>query len=196
MFNDFKVIISGSAEPDIENNGAGFNLPGFDWLDSFAGIYPTVHDTHSSNETSTANTIDFLQIRGEGFAKVGHPEWGYTTFLAALKKSGMADTLATGGPYLVFAPTDEAFAALPMGQLDALMTDPKSLGDLLRGHLVEGYLPYGTLGLPGAGFDRTLTNMRGEQLKISGDDSGFEKFGRQLHTYPASSPISYIIASP
>jgi uncharacterized surface protein with fasciclin (FAS1) repeats len=51
--------------------------------------------------------------------------------------------LETGGPYVVFPPTDEAFADLPKNQLDALMADPKVLADVLRYHIVEGFYPRG-----------------------------------------------------
>ena len=37
----------------------------------------------------------------------------FTTLIAAVTAAGLADTLATGGPFTVFAPTDDAFAALP-----------------------------------------------------------------------------------
>ena len=61
-----------------------------------------------------------------------------STFLAALKATGLSDMLAHGGPYLVFAPTDEAFAALGKDKLDALMSDRQALTNLLRRHIVQG----------------------------------------------------------
>jgi uncharacterized surface protein with fasciclin (FAS1) repeats len=118
------------------------------------------------------NPVDFLQVRSDGFAKVGHPEWGFTSFLAALKTAGLSEEVAQGGPYLIFAPTDAAFAALPKGKLDALVADTKALADLIHTHLIEGYFPTGTMGPAGQGFNRTITNMRGEQFKVTGDDSG------------------------
>ena len=69
---------------------------------------------------------------------------------------------------------DDAFAALPTDKRDALLADPKALADLLLGHIVEGYYPYGSLSPASVirGFNRTVTNMRGEQLKLSGDEHG------------------------
>jgi uncharacterized surface protein with fasciclin (FAS1) repeats len=171
-FKDFKVTVSGAGKPDIEANGGGFNLPGTDQLDCFAGIYPNGHDTHTTPTTSLLNTVEFLQVTSDGFTEVGHPERGFASFLAALKTAGLTDELAQGGPYLVFAPTDQAFAALPKDKLDALMSDPKALADLIHAHLIEGYFPSGTMGQVSHGFNRTITNMRGEQLKVTGDDSG------------------------
>jgi uncharacterized surface protein with fasciclin (FAS1) repeats len=175
MFQDFRVIVRGATKPVTEDNGPGFNIPGISWLDCFAGKYPNEHDTHTATTTSLLNAVDFLQVSSDGFAKVGHPEWGFATFLAALKTAGMTDQLAQGGPYLLFAPTDEAFAALPKDKRDALLADQKASAELIRAHLVEGYFPPGTLAsAPGQeGFDRTVTNMRGEQLKLAGDDGDF-----------------------
>jgi uncharacterized surface protein with fasciclin (FAS1) repeats len=68
-----------------------------------------------------------------------------TLFLAGLKRAGLTEQLASGGPFLVFAPTDAAFAALPKAQRDALMAGPTWLADTLRRYIVPGYYPYGSL---------------------------------------------------
>lgn len=44
-----------------------------------------------------------------------------TTFIALAERAGIADDLAVDGPLTIFAPTDEAFAALPEGAVEALM---------------------------------------------------------------------------
>jgi len=62
----------------------------------------------------------------------------FTTLLAAADAAGLVDTLKGEGPYTVFAPTDDAFAALPEGTLDALLADPEALADILLYHVVEG----------------------------------------------------------
>jgi uncharacterized surface protein with fasciclin (FAS1) repeats len=62
----------------------------------------------------------------------------FTTLLAAVEAAGLADDLAAAENLTVFAPTDEAFAAAPQDQLDALLADPDALGDLLLGHVVLG----------------------------------------------------------
>jgi len=48
------------------------------------------------------------------------------------------DTLATGGPFTVFAPTDAAFAKVPEATLDALAADPAKLKAVLLYHVVPG----------------------------------------------------------
>ena len=45
----------------------------------------------------------------------------FTTLVAAVKAAGLADTLSGPGPFTVFAPTNEAFKALPAGLLDKLL---------------------------------------------------------------------------
>jgi hypothetical protein len=64
---------------------------------------------------------------------------GFDTLLAALDAAGLTETLQGEGPFTVFAPTDEAFAALPEGTVDALLQDPTgALTDILLYHVVAG----------------------------------------------------------
>ncbi|MHC4811386.1 MAG: fasciclin domain-containing protein [Planctomycetota bacterium] len=62
----------------------------------------------------------------------------FNTLLAAAKAAGLAEVLATGGPFTVFAPTDEAFAALPEGTVAALLQNPEQLAAILKYHVVNG----------------------------------------------------------
>lgn len=62
----------------------------------------------------------------------------FNTLVAAVTAAGLADTLATGGPFTVFAPTDDAFAALPEGTVEALLGDIPALTDILLYHVVSG----------------------------------------------------------
>ncbi|RIK55921.1 MAG: hypothetical protein DCC57_04310, partial [Chloroflexi bacterium] len=62
-----------------------------------------------------------------------------TTLVAAIEAAGLGDILRGEGPYTIFAPTDEAFAALPTGRLDELMADPSGdLLDILLYHVLPG----------------------------------------------------------
>jgi transforming growth factor-beta-induced protein len=62
----------------------------------------------------------------------------FTTLVAALQAAGLAETLAGEGPFTVFAPTDDAFAKLPEGTVDALLADIPALTDILLYHVVSG----------------------------------------------------------
>ncbi len=61
----------------------------------------------------------------------------HTTLEAAVVAAGLVETLQGEGPFTVFAPTDDAFAALPEGTLDDLLADPSgALTDILLYHVV------------------------------------------------------------
>ncbi|MGC9341448.1 MAG: fasciclin domain-containing protein, partial [Bacteroidales bacterium] len=63
----------------------------------------------------------------------------HETLEAAVIAAGLVETLQGEGPFTVFAPTDDAFAALPEGTLDALLADPNgALTDILLYHVVAG----------------------------------------------------------
>ena len=62
----------------------------------------------------------------------------FTTLVAAVEAAGLAETLKAEGPFTVFAPTDEAFAALPEGTVEGLLADPEALAAILTYHVVAG----------------------------------------------------------
>ncbi|MBQ2261827.1 MAG: fasciclin domain-containing protein [Loktanella sp.] len=62
----------------------------------------------------------------------------FTTLVAAVEAAGLVDTLKSEGPFTVFAPTDEAFAALPEGTVESLLADPEALAAVLTYHVVAG----------------------------------------------------------
>jgi hypothetical protein len=108
------------------------------------GAFPG--DGNSSQRLSELNTLDFLASFNT--QHVATDEGHVLTFnplLAAIAKVGVRDQFVSSSPYLFFAPTDEAFAALPKAQLDALLNDPQALTTLLKAHFVDGYYPGGSL---------------------------------------------------
>jgi uncharacterized surface protein with fasciclin (FAS1) repeats len=66
----------------------------------------------------------------------------HTTLVAAVKAAGLVDTLKGPGPFTVFAPTNEAFAALPDGTVDMLLKpeNKAKLTTILTYHVVPGKL--------------------------------------------------------
>ena len=62
----------------------------------------------------------------------------FTTLVAAVQAAGLVDTLKGAGPFTVFAPTDEAFAKLPAGTVEALLNDIPKLTKILTYHVVSG----------------------------------------------------------
>lgn len=62
----------------------------------------------------------------------------FKTLAAALQAAGLVETLKGAGPFTVFAPTDEAFAKLPAGTVEALLQDKAKLTKILTYHVVAG----------------------------------------------------------
>ena len=64
-----------------------------------------------------------------------------STLVAAVQAADLAGTLSGTGPFTVFAPTNDAFAALPEGVLDGLLADTEALTQVLLYHVVPGSFP-------------------------------------------------------
>lgn len=62
----------------------------------------------------------------------------FNTLVAAIEAAGLVETLESSGPFTVFAPTDEAFAKLPAGTVEALLANPEQLRAVLTYHVVSG----------------------------------------------------------
>ena len=62
----------------------------------------------------------------------------FTTLAAALEAADLVSALKGEGPFTVFAPTDEAFAKLPEGTVEALLKDKEALKSVLLYHVVSG----------------------------------------------------------
>jgi len=87
-----------------------------------------VTETTMADEMSDAGTI----------VEVASDAGSFSTLLTAAEAAGLVDTLNSEGPFTVFAPTDEAFAALPEGTLESLLADPEALSQILLYHVVPG----------------------------------------------------------
>ena len=91
----------------------------------------------------------------------------HQTLVAAVKAAGLVDTLASGGPFTVFAPTDAAFARLPAGTVDTLLQPANRA--VLTYHVVPGKVTAAQLvNLIGKnGGKATLTTVQGGILTAS-----------------------------
>lgn len=88
----------------------------------------------------------------------------FETLVTALKAADLVNTLKSDGPFTMFAPTDDAFAALPEGTLDALLKDPTQLANILTLHVVAGQANAAdVVGLT------SVTSLQGKELAISTD---------------------------
>jgi len=101
----------------------------------------------------------------------------HTTLVSAVKAAGLVDTLKGPGPFTVFAPTNEAFAALPAGTVDNLVKpeNKATLTKILTYHVVPGRLDSAALAqqVQAGGGTATLTTVEGEPLKVAGSGSNW-----------------------
>ena len=62
----------------------------------------------------------------------------FNTLLAAVEAAGLRGALEGPGPFTVFAPVDDAFAALPPGTVQTLVDNPPQLARILKYHVLAG----------------------------------------------------------
>ena len=95
----------------------------------------------------------------------------HTTLVAAVKAAGLVDTLEGAGPFTVFAPTNEAFMALPAGTVDTLLKpeNKAELTKILTYHVVPGRYDATALqqDARNAGGRISLKTVEGEPLIVS-----------------------------
>jgi uncharacterized surface protein with fasciclin (FAS1) repeats len=88
------------------------------------------------------------------------------TLVTALGAAGLVDTLKGAGPYTVFAPTNDAFAALPAGVLDKLLKpeNKDALTQILTYHVVSGKVPSSEV------KDGSVKTVQGDTIKLTTAD--------------------------
>ncbi|AHF03711.1 fasciclin [Marichromatium purpuratum 984] len=64
----------------------------------------------------------------------------FSELQAAIEAAGAEAMLSEGGPYTVFAPSNEAFSRIPAEQLQALLSDKERLNQVIAAHVVPGRL--------------------------------------------------------
>jgi uncharacterized surface protein with fasciclin (FAS1) repeats len=123
----------------------------------------------SAVPTSGAGSFDAMAQDPVATAASNNPE--LSTLVTAVKKAGLVDTLNTAQGITVFAPTNDAFGALPKPTLDKALGDPKGLlTTVLTYHVVQGQLSPDQL----AGSHKTL---QGGTLEVSGSGEDFKVNG-------------------
>ena len=89
----------------------------------------------------------------------------FTTLVAAVEAAGLVDVLKGDGPFTVFAPTDEAFEALPAGTVETLLKpeNKEKLVNILTYHVLSGKVMSGDI----AGKSLEVTMVNGASAKIN-----------------------------
>ena len=92
----------------------------------------------------------------------------FNTLVAAVQAADLVDTLKGGGPFTVFAPTDEAFAALPMGTVEDLLKpeNKAQLVAVLTYHVVPGKIMSSDI----AGKTMDVATVQGGELSVDATD--------------------------
>jgi len=85
----------------------------------------------------------------------------FQTLVTAVKVAGLVDTLASPGPFTVFAPNDDAFAKLPPGTVETLVQNIPQLTRILTYHVVPGRLMAADITKL-----NSLTSVEGSDIKI------------------------------
>lgn len=90
----------------------------------------------------------------------------FNTLVAAVTAADLVDTLKSEGPFTVFAPTDEAFAALPAGTVDSLLLpeNKDQLVAILTYHVVPGAVTSDQL----AGQHLDVATVNGAEVRVNG----------------------------
>jgi len=121
-------------------------------------------DADSTTTQAPATTMAEEMTEPGNIVEVATEAGSFSTLLTAAEAAGLVDTLTSEGPYTVFAPTDEAFAALPEGTLESLLEDPEALAQILLYHVVPGKV----LAADVVGLD-SATSAQGEDIAITVD---------------------------
>ncbi|WP_425078199.1 fasciclin domain-containing protein [Ruegeria denitrificans] len=89
----------------------------------------------------------------------------FNTLVAAVQAAGLVDTLKGEGPFTVFAPTDEAFAALPEGTVETLLKPENrdQLVAILTYHVVPAKVMSGDI----AGKRAKVLTVQGDRLSVN-----------------------------
>ena len=92
----------------------------------------------------------------------------FKTLVAAVQAADLVDTLKSEGPFTVFAPTDDAFAALPEGTVEDLLKpeNKDKLSAILTYHVIPAKVMAGDI----AGKETSAESVQGAELKINATD--------------------------
>lgn len=116
----------------------------------------------------------------------------FKTLVAAVKAAGLTDTLKGKGPFTVFAPTDEAFSALPAGTVESLLKieNKQKLADILTHHVVAGALSPVDLFT-----QNSAKTVEGEDIQFSAKDGAFFVNDAKvvLAALPTTNGVIYVI---
>lgn len=133
---DLQVVPAGATEPVV------LDLPGTA-LEANTNYFVAAVGKLASPSVALAATD--MAMMGNSIVDIAVADGRFTTLVAAVEAAGLAETLSGEGSFTVFAPTDDAFAALPAGTVEGLLADIPALTNILLYHVVDGAVPAETV---------------------------------------------------
>ncbi len=110
---------------------------------------PTATPVPEAVEEPTEAPVEEVEeemVEAKSIVDIAVEDGRFTTLVAAVQAAGLAETLSGEGQFTVFAPTDDAFAALPEGTVESLLEEPEgALKEILLYHVAEGVVPAETV---------------------------------------------------
>ncbi|MCT7955096.1 fasciclin domain-containing protein [Laspinema palackyanum] len=137
-----------------------------------AGVSTAADKMTDSNEaiaqSGTQTPASTMETSQQTIADIAAGSESFSTLTTALEAAGLTDTLSGEGPFTVFAPTDEAFAALPEGTLEQLLQpeNRQLLVQVLTYHVVEGSVMSGDLSTT------QVPSIEGRSINVTVGDDG------------------------
>jgi uncharacterized surface protein with fasciclin (FAS1) repeats len=112
-------------------------------------------------------TADTFENKSNDVLAVAKHKGNFTTLAKAIEAAGLQDSLTAQGPVTIFAPTDEAFAKLPPGELEALLKpeNKDKLVKILTHHVVAGK----ALETDDLKFELVRGRVRVDGARVTGD---------------------------
>ena len=112
--------------------------------------------------------IASISVKAQDIVDTAIAAGQFNTLVAAVQAADLVDTLKGDGPFTVFAPTDEAFAALPMGTAEDLLKpeNKAQLVAVLTYHVIPGKIMSSDI----AGKSMDVATVQGGKLSVDATD--------------------------
>ena len=125
-------------------------------------IYAAILDGQDAAARRVAESQPPALPRAVNILQTARIAGSFDTLVTAIDRAGLSEVLEHEGPYTVFAPSDAAFAKLPVGAVESLLAAPDTLADVVNYHVVPGRMTWADIA------DRiSAETLQGEDLAIS-----------------------------
>ena len=117
-----------------------------------------------STAAAAALSLSAAAVQAKDIVDTAVGAGSFGTLVAAVKAAGLFDTLKGDGPFTVFAPTDDAFKALPAGTVENLLKpeNKDQLVKILTYHVIPGKVMAGDI----SGKTMSVKTVQGSEVKI------------------------------